>query len=214
MAFSPSNFSPATISNFTSQDSLGVPLQTSWTFWIDKASKGSTAAQYQANLKKVYTVSTVQGFWSVYNHIPEVSELPLRSYYHLMREERQPLWEDPHICNGGTWRLKCMKKDTGRVWKELLLAAIGEQFESDLAKGDDIAGLSVSPRERDDLIQIWNFKAQVAVNDTVLAKVHSLLPGVNFLAEFYKPHQTHSAYEGRKTVGLETTAHNIAGTIR
>jgi hypothetical protein len=36
LAFSPSNFSPATISNFTSQDSIGVPLQTSWTFWIDK----------------------------------------------------------------------------------------------------------------------------------------------------------------------------------
>ena len=40
------------------------------------------------------------------------------------------------------------------VWKELLLAAIGQQFESDLTDGDDIAGLSVSPRERDDLIQV------------------------------------------------------------
>jgi len=211
LAFSPSTMSPSTISNFSTHDSQGVPLHTAWTFWIDKASKGSTAAQYQANLKKVYTVSTVQGFWSVYNHIPDVTQLPIRSYYHLMREERQPLWEDPHICNGGTWRIKSRKHDTSRVWKELLLAAIGEQFESSLAEGDDICGLSVSPRDRDDIIQIWNYDANLAVNNSVLAKVHSLVPDVQFLAEFYKPHQTHAAYEGKKTAGLENTAHNLNG---
>jgi len=214
LAFSPSNFSPSTISNFTTSESVGVPLHTSWTFWIDKASKGSTAAQYQANLKKVYTVSTVQGFWSVFNHIPCVTELPQRSYYHLMREERQPLWEDPHICNGGTWRIKCRKQDTIRVWKELLLAAIGEQFEDDLRNGDDICGLSVSPRDRDDIIQIWNYDANLAASDTVLSKVHSLVPDVQFMAEFYKPHQTHAAYEGKRTVGLENTAHNLTGATQ
>jgi hypothetical protein len=45
------------------------------------------------------------------------------------------------------------------------------------------------------IFQIWNYKAQLAVNDTVLAKVHSLVPGMNFLAEFYK----------RKTSLLELT---------
>jgi len=174
-------------------------LQTPWTFWIDKASKGSTAAQYQANLKKVYTVSTVQGFWSVYNHIPEVGELPLRSYYHLMREERQPLWEDPHMSNGGTFRLKCKKQDTARVWKELLLAAIGEQFESSLAEGDDVCGLSVSPRDREDIIQVWNYRADLAFDSSMMTKIHSLVPDIGFLAEFYKPHQTHAAFEGART---------------
>ena len=81
---------------------------------LHRASKNSTAAEYKANLKKIYTVKTVQGFWSVYHHIPDVSELPTRCYYHLMREQREPLWEDPVLSNGGVWRLKCSKRDSVR----------------------------------------------------------------------------------------------------
>ena len=73
-----------------------------------------------------------------------------------------------------------------RVWKELLLAAIGEQFIDDVCKGDDICGLSVSPREKDDLLQIWNIQSEAVEESKVLEKVHKLLPDVRFNAEFYK----------------------------
>lgn len=35
-AFSPSNMTPRTLNRFDTDDTGGVPLQTSWTFWIDK----------------------------------------------------------------------------------------------------------------------------------------------------------------------------------
>ena len=158
-AFSPSNMTPRTLNRFDTDNTGGVPLQTSWTFWIDKYEshltfvlsfwfevpqeavfrswpcrtlKNATAAQYKANLKKIYTVATAQGFWSVYNHIPDVSELPPRSYYHLMRDDREPLWEDPILARGGVWRLKCSKRDTVRwglstcSWHRLLRVISGK----------------------------------------------------------------------------------------
>ena len=103
------------------------------------------------------------------------------------------------------------------MWKELLLAAIGEQFTDFLGEDDDICGLSVSPREKDDLIQVWNINCKAVEESRVLEKIHLLMPDVRFNAEFYKrkysmhsyafrmlnalciiaAHQTHSAF-GKK----------------
>jgi len=35
--------------------------------------------------------------------------------YHLMRDDRYPLWEDKLNQKGGTWRLKCHKYDTVNI---------------------------------------------------------------------------------------------------
>ncbi len=72
------------------------------------------------------------------------------------------------------------------MWKELLLAAIDEQFTDFLGDSDDICGLSFSPREKDDLFQIWNINSKAVETSRVLDKVHMLVPDVRFNAEFYK----------------------------
>ncbi|KAG0728557.1 Eukaryotic translation initiation factor 4E type 3-B [Chionoecetes opilio] len=187
---------PSALDALKQDETNGVPLDTHWIFWIDKATRGATAAQYEANMKKIYSVSTVQSFWSVYNHIPDVSDLCLRYSYHLMRGDRRPMWEDEGNQNGGTWRIKVAKKDTSRVWKELLLAAIGEQFEGHLAPGDEVCGISVSVRERDDLVQIWNYDCNLTSQATVMKKVYSLVPDITFNAEFYKPITSETAAAG------------------
>ncbi|XP_014233227.1 eukaryotic translation initiation factor 4E type 3-like [Trichogramma pretiosum] len=182
------------VNSIENDQEVGVPLQTPWTFWLDKAISGTTTEEYKANLKKIYTVNTVQKFWAVFNHIPSASEIQERYSYHLMRDERYPLWEEPFHQKGGTWRFKCHKNDTAKVWKEVVVAAIGEQFSECLAEDDEVCGVTVSIRDRDDLIQIWNTSAELAPKAKLLEKVHSLVPEIKFVAEFYKPHQSHHAY--------------------
>ena len=40
------------------------------------------------------------------------------------------------------------------VWKEVVVAAIGEQLSDSICEGDEIVGVTVSIRDRDDLIQV------------------------------------------------------------
>ncbi|XP_043686261.1 eukaryotic translation initiation factor 4E type 3-like isoform X1 [Vespula pensylvanica] len=193
-------FSSKTVEAIEEHDNTGLPLQSSWTFWLDKAISGTTAEEYKANLKKIYTVNTVQSFWAVFNNIPNAAEIQVRYSYHLMRDGRYPIWEEPINQKGGTWRLKCHKIDTAKIWQEVVLAAIGEQFAECVAEGDEVCGVTVSIRDREDLIQvflfsfIWNVNAALASKATILQRVHVLLPEVNFLTEFYKAHQSHHAY--------------------
>ena len=66
----------------------------------------------------------MKGFWSVFHHIPQVWELKLRTYYHLMREEKEPLWEDPSLARGGVWRIKCPKRETVSTHKKYFLKSL------------------------------------------------------------------------------------------
>lgn len=172
-----------------------VPLNTPWTFWLDKSARGYTQADYEAALRKIYTVHTVEGFWSVYNNIPGVGELRPSCSYHLMRDEVRPLWEDEANASGGTWRLKCPKWDSDKVWKEMLLACIGEQLSEHLHEDDGLVGVTIAIRERDDLIQVWNQSASLAQEAQVIDVIQNLVPNVAFTASFYKPHQTHHAFK-------------------
>ena len=68
-----------------------------------------------------------------------------------------------------------------------MLACIGEQFSSQCSENDEITGISVSIREREDLIQIWNSNSIEADRATVIEKIkNELLPEVQFSAVFYK----------------------------
>jgi len=197
LASSPGRFDAALLEEVDKQEEAGTPLHTEWTFYVDKAPPaGACLDDYTKNLRTIYTVSTIEGFWQVFNNIPFPSRLGSRYSFHLMRGTRKPIWEDPLCENGGCWKLKVGKQFTDTVWQELVLAAIGEQFNSCVMKEDSVIGISVSIRDRDDQFQIWNQDKEHVEGASVVEKVHTqLCPKVKFNATFYKAHKAHHKFE-------------------
>jgi len=71
----------------------------------------------------------------VYNNITGPERLALRCSLHFIHKGVKPLWEDPKNEHGGAWNFRTAKADTALVWRELLMALIGEQFEDTIHKG-------------------------------------------------------------------------------
>lgn len=92
------------------------------------------------------------------------------------------------------------------------MACIGEQFATVLAKGDDICGLTVSVRQYDNIIQLWNRDAN-GHTEALFAKIKATLPGIELSKAFYKPHKQHSAFGGNAAAAAAAAAPAAAGAI-
>ncbi|XP_022660558.1 eukaryotic translation initiation factor 4E type 3-B-like isoform X2 [Varroa jacobsoni] len=162
----------------------------------DTDCRGLSAEDYERNLKKIYTVDTVQTFWQVYNNIPSVNELGPNYSYHLMREQHRPIREDGVHKDGGAWRCRLASSDTKAIWQELLLAAIGEQL-TDSDNPTELLGISVALRDGDDMIQLWHANACTEQTSKIPDRLEHVLPsGFRFLMRFYKAHHTIHPYRG------------------
>jgi len=176
-----------------------VQLENTWSFWHDKyIGPSQSVEEYEASLHKLCTFTNIQDFWKNFNNLPAVDKLKVKSSFHLMKAGIRPIWEDPENANGGFWAMRVRREDTEHTWKELVLAAIGEQFGPVLSNEDDICGVTVSLRQYDNIIEVWNANASANVN-AVLARIKSIVPNVEFRNPFYKAHREHTAFNAAKT---------------
>ncbi|ESQ55611.1 hypothetical protein EUTSA_v10026131mg [Eutrema salsugineum] len=139
-------------------------LEHSWTFWFDNPSVKSKQTTWGSSLRSVFTFSTVEEFWSLYNNMRHPSKLAGGADFYCFKHNIEPKWEDPICANGGKWTMTFPKEKSDKCWLYTLLALIGEQFDH----GDEICGAVVNIRGKQERISIWtknasNEAAQVSI---------------------------------------------------
>jgi translation initiation factor 4E len=129
------------------------PLQYTYSIWFNRRVQGArTQENYEKNIKKVGTFSSVEDFWDYYSHLIRPNDLPNTSDYHLFKDGIKPMWEDEANRNGGKWILRLRKGLASKYWEDLILAVLGEQFDV----GPEICGAVISIRYQEDILSLWN----------------------------------------------------------
>ncbi|KAI8955020.1 translation initiation factor eIF 4e-like domain-containing protein [Xylaria longipes] len=142
---------------FHDKDNFNVkhPLQNKWTLWFTKPSSGK-GDNWNDLLKEVITFDSVEEFWGIYNNIAPVSELAMKSDYHLFKEGVRPEWEDIQNKHGGKWSYQFKDKrsiDINDLWLQTMMAAIGETLEDE--DDGEVMGVVVNVRKAFFRIGVW-----------------------------------------------------------
>lgn len=129
------------------------PLNSKWTLWYTKPPVDQNES-WADLLKPVVSFNTVEEFWGIFHAIPKVNELPLKSDYHLFRDDIKPEWEDPKNSQGGKWycQFKGKREDLNELWTRALLSVIGETIEKDES---EVNGVVFNVRKGNVKIGLW-----------------------------------------------------------
>mmetsp|Transcript_14831 Transcript_14831/g.30182 ORF Transcript_14831/g.30182 Transcript_14831/m.30182 type:complete len:202 (-) Transcript_14831:428-1033(-) len=137
--------------------SLRHKLQYSWTLWSDGGVAGrKNQGNWDANMKQVISISTVEEMWAVFNNILEPSQMQPGLNIHLFKTGIAPKWEDPQNTKGGRWIFSSPRTRADRLdeyWINTVMAILGENFDAD--ESEDICGVALSIRKAQDRICIW-----------------------------------------------------------
>ncbi|KAH9940857.1 eukaryotic translation initiation factor 4E class II [Epithele typhae] len=147
------------------------PLRNTWVFWFrQQRAPGNKITNYEEGIKKISAFSSVESYWSLWTHVhPPSSLLPTTDYLLFHSGVRRPVWEDPLNLSGGKWIIRLRKGVADRLWEDLVLAVIGDQFEGVADPGEgggeegvppgewpEVCGCTISVRQNEDIISLWN----------------------------------------------------------
>ena len=130
-----------------------LQLSRAFSFWFSYAPNKTKLRRedYESEIKMLGSFSTVEDFWSYYQHMIRPDKLPVGCKFALFQEGIKPVWEDKENQGGGSFILRVKKNYANKFWEDLLISYIGEQCD----ENDDICVLNLGVKANEINISIW-----------------------------------------------------------
>eukprot|EP01130_Rhizamoeba_saxonica_P009582 TRINITY_DN389_c0_g1_i2.p1 TRINITY_DN389_c0_g1~~TRINITY_DN389_c0_g1_i2.p1 ORF type:complete len:132 (+),score=19.84 TRINITY_DN389_c0_g1_i2:329-724(+) len=97
----------------------------------------------------------------------------------MMIQGIKPIWEDPANEDGGFWKIKVENKvKAPLVWRELILALVGEQLyktEGEYQIAGTINGVSISIKHKFAQVLVWNDNCTSRETSAIRDRILSIL---------------------------------------
>ena len=159
------------------------PLNTNWTMYTSVKNRSDN---WMDKIKEIYTISSIETFWEMYNNIPTASSLVFPYDYYFFRSNIKPMWEDPLNKDGGkitiTFKKDISNEEIDKWWLYTVLGCIGEQYD----EPDIICGVVLNIRKHQNRINIWLNDSDKDKVESVAAKWKELLEINNMEMSFLK----------------------------
>ena len=125
-------------------------LNNKWTLWAHLPHDTDWSLK---SYKTIYDVDTVEKAVVLFETFPE--QMVKNCMLFVMKENIQPIWEDPKNRTGGCFSYKVGNKTVANTWKYLAYALVGETLAIDPKHNAIINGITISPKKNFCIIKIW-----------------------------------------------------------
>ncbi|KAF6216860.1 hypothetical protein GE061_001210 [Apolygus lucorum] len=192
------NVSPSAVGDWDGKHPLGC----SWSLWYFSRNLGST---WDTCLKKIGTFTTIEDFWSYFNHLQPPSLMKPGCDLCLFKEGIRPAWEDPANKRGGRWDINLDKSNFSTsnlddYWMKLSMDLIGGRFDE---QDGLINGAMVNRRDRANRISIWTSASHDRERLARLGKTVKDFVGFPInLKIYFRTHQDCSSNSSSQTISI------------
>ena len=119
-----------------------------WNVWYHHTKDNWTINGY----KKIFKIDNGIDFWKIYNNWESLGGITSRHFF-LMKNDTQPVWEDPVNTNGGCWSFKIVDSMATELWEDLSVLIVSNE----LVQGTEALGLSITLKKNNTcVVKIWN----------------------------------------------------------